>query len=199
MLTYENSLRESGCSVIIGVDEAGRGPLAGPVFAAAVSLKATDFSCRIDDSKKLSPRQRETAFHQIQEKCFCGVGVVNELAIDRLNILQATLIAMEQAVDSLLARAAKAGAQGRVHLLVDGNVPLRGGHPCTAVVDGDRKSLSIACASIVAKVLRDRVMCVYDRVYPGYGFGGHKGYGTAAHYRALAQYGPAPIHRRSFL
>jgi ribonuclease HII len=185
-----------GFDTIIGVDEAGRGPLAGPVVAAAVALKAENLRSRIDDSKKLTPGQREAAFLEISAKSAFGIGVVNEQVVDRVNILQATRLAMLQAVSSLIK---KSGASNlRPCVLVDGNMPLDVGFPCRAIVGGDGKSKSIAAASILAKVSRDRIMCIYDRVYPGYGFLRHKGYPTSAHRRALKKLGPSPIHRRSF-
>jgi ribonuclease HII len=196
VLYYERKFRRLGFDTIIGVDEAGRGPLAGPVVAAAVALKAKGFRSRIDDSKKLTPRQREAAFLEISAKSAFGIGIVNEQVIDRVNILQATRLAMLQAVGSLIKKFGASGA--RPCLIVDGNMPLDAGFPCQPIVGGDGRSKSIAAASILAKVSRDRIMSIYDRVYPGYGFLRHKGYPTSAHRRALKKLGPSPIHRKSF-
>jgi len=197
VLYYENKFKKKGYKVIIGIDEVGRGPLAGPVVAAAVTLKTNRFKNRIDDSKKLSPRQREKAFLEIGVKSVFGIGIVSEKIIDRVNILQATIIAMEQAVCELTGKL-KNGRRNNMHALVDGNVKLRLGIPVTNIIRGDSKSKSIACASIMAKVTRDRIMDIYDKVYPQYGFIKHKGYCTRLHRAALNKFGPSIIHRRSF-
>lgn len=197
MLYYENKFKKKGYKVIIGVDEVGRGPLAGPVVAAAVTLKTNRFKNRIDDSKKLTPRQRENAFLEIDRKAFFGIGIVNENIIDRLNILEATRIAMEQAVSELLDKLKKRQKKN-MHLLIDGNVRLENRISFTNIIRGDSKSKSIACASIMAKVTRDRIMDIYDKVYPQYGFIKHKGYCTRRHRAALNKFGPSIIHRRSF-
>ena len=194
---YEQKCKAQGFDIVIGVDEAGRGPLAGPVVAAAVMLKTTVFENRIDDSKKLSALQREKAFPEITEKSVFGIGIVGERSIDRLNILVATQRAMEQAVTRLLAKLPV--GRRRVHLLVDGNVALDMGISCTTIIKGDTKSKSIACASILAKVTRDRIMSSYDRIYPQYGFIRHKGYPTLLHREAIRAHGPSLIHRMSFL
>ena len=196
-LYYEQRFKAKGFDSVIGVDEAGRGPLAGPVVAAAVMLKTTTFENRIDDSKKLSALQRGKAFPEITEKSIFGIGIVGERSIDRLNILVATQRAMEQAIVNLLAKVRC--DKSRIHLLVDGNVALDMGIACTAIIKGDAKSKSIACASILAKVTRDRIMTLYDRMYPQYGFIQHKGYPTAMHREAIRAHGPSLIHRMSFL
>lgn len=183
--------------MIIGVDEVGRGCLAGPVVAAAVLLKNKTFKNRIDDSKKLSPLQRQKAFPEIIKKSIYGVGVVGEKTIDRLNILVATRIAMEKAIAVLL-KDLKPKTTKRIRVLVDGNVNLKIKFPFTNIIKGDSKSKSIACASILAKVTRDRMMVAYDKVYPGYGFWQHKGYPTAAHRLAVNKIGLSSIHRLSF-
>jgi ribonuclease HII len=196
-LYYEKRLKRKGYTFIIGVDEAGRGPLAGPVVAAAVALKRTNFKNYIDDSKKLSSIHRENAFQEIIKKSVFGIGIVNEKIIDRLNILVATRIAMEQAIEKLLDKIRHRKKQ-RIHVLVDGDLKLDVNFPFKGIIRGDAKSKSIACASILAKVTRDRIMSLYDRVYPQYGFLQHKGYPTKAHRHALQRFGPSIIHRRSF-
>ena len=174
-----------------GVDEAGRGPWAGPVVAAAVIIERWDFTVRIDDSKRLSAPARERAYREILIRARVGVGLASSEMIDRINILQATRQAMNQA----LARLGETPAA----VLVDGQIPPLQAARHINIIGGDGRSLSIACASIVAKVVRDRMMRVYDRQYPGYAFAQHKGYGAPAHLAALRRLGPCPIHRRSFL
>ncbi len=184
--TYE------ACSCICGIDEAGRGPLAGPVVAAAVVLPK---DCRIlylNDSKKLSEKRRELLFDEIREKARAyGVGMASPRRIDEINILQATYEAMRQAVEKL----------GVVpDLLLNDAVTIPGINIMQIpIIKGDARSVSIAAASILAKVTRDRMMGEYDRLYPQYGFAKHKGYGTAAHIEALRTHGPCPVHRRTFL
>lgn len=173
------------------MDEAGRGPLAGPVVAGAVLLRRTRFTVPIDDSKRLTPRARERAFREIVDNAAVGVGLVEPPGIDTLNILRATWQAMRQAVAALPAPPDYLVLDGP-WTLPDVTIPMR------AVIRGDARSLSVACASIVAKVVRDRLMVWYDGRHPGYGFARHKGYPTAAHLAALAAQGPSPIHRRSF-
>lgn len=201
---FDHKAKANGFRFIFGVDEAGRGPLAGPVVAAAVWLRDTSFTVPVGDSKKLSERQRLNAFHEIHERASVGVGIMSETVIDRVNILKASHLAMAAAVKSLVAHLPLqmredprlASAAG---LLVDGNmftvaVPFKVG----LVVGGDGKSLSIACASIIAKVTRDRLIDQYDRIYPQYGFARHKGYPTAAHRAAIDRHGLSPIHRKTF-
>lgn len=197
MLYYERKLKKKGYDLIIGVDEVGRGPLAGPVVAAAVALKNTRFKNRIDDSKKLSAKAREKAFGEITEKAIFGLGIVNEKIIDRVNILEASRMAMEEGVGALIDKL-NPRRRRRIHIIVDGNVRLNVAFPYTNIIKGDSKSKSIACASILAKVTRDRIMSLYDLVYPKYGFLRHKGYPTKAHRRALKRFGPSLIHRMSF-
>lgn len=182
--------------MIIGVDEAGRGPLAGPVVAAAVVLKTTRFKNRIDDSKKLTSLSREKAFLEIIKKSIFGVAIVNENIIDRINILQASRMAMEQAVSCV--REKIKSKKPRIHVIVDGNMKLNINLPFTAIIRGDSRSLSIASASILAKVTRDHIMSLYDSVYPQYNFKQHKGYPTKEHRTILKKIGPSPIHRKSF-
>ena len=190
LLSHERRLNKSGYKLIAGIDEAGRGPLAGPVVAGAVMLKVTDFTCEIDDSKKLSLKKREIAYRQILKKAYVGIGVVDEKTIDSINIYRATIKAMEMALEDLGIPAD--------YVIVDGTMKLSTSCPMKSIIGGDSKSLSIAAASIIAKVTRDRIMEKYHEVYPQYGFFRHKGYPTKAHRQALALYGPSPIHRLSF-
>jgi len=192
-----------GFQSIAGVDEVGRGPLAGPVVAAAVILPRGFCHPEIKDSKLLSPKQRDRLAPLIRESAECwGLGVVGVDEIDCINILQASLLAMVKALDGL--------ARKPDCLLIDGNQPIparlfqqshawSGALPYQkTIVKGDQLCLSIAAASIVAKVARDEMMVGYDKQFPHYGFAGHKGYGSAAHLKALRRYGPSPIHRKSF-
>ncbi len=198
MLYYENKFKKRGFRFIIGVDEVGRGSLAGPVVAAAVILKSFSFQARIDDSKRLSPAQRERAFPEIVAKSIFGLGIVDEKTVDRLNILVATRLAMEQAIAELIGKLSSP-TEGRIHILIDGNVKLDLKYPFTNIIKGDSRSKSIACASILAKVARDRMMSVYHKAYPEYGFLKHKGYGTSLHLRAISEFGPSVIHRATLL
>lgn len=190
LLRLDRSFLDRGFLSLAGVDEAGRGPLAGPVVASAVVVREFSFEARIDDSKLMTPAAREIAYREILEKCAVGVSIVEHEVIDEINILQATLRAMRGAVSRL--------PVPPDCLLVDGNKSPDVACKSFAIVDGDAKSLSIACASIVAKVTRDRIMEEYSRMFPQYGFARHKGYGTSEHYDALEKHGPSPIHRRSF-
>jgi ribonuclease HII len=194
----------NGSRFLFGVDEAGRGPLAGPVVAAAVCLRDTDFTVRVGDSKKLSARQRDKAFDEILTRAWVGVGVVDALVIDEINILNATHRAMTCAVKELVSKMPFGNTKqddfaSVVTVLIDGN-SYKGDIPykIETVVAGDDKSLSIACASIMAKVTRDRIIEKYDRLYPQYGFKEHKGYPTAQHAAAIRTHGFCPIHRRTF-
>lgn len=195
---FENKLKETGFSLVIGIDEAGRGPLAGPVVAAAVNLKNSSFKNRIDDSKRLTSRQRENAFHEIINKSIFGIGVVNEKIIDEVNILNATRMAMEKACQELIDRLSTPKSKRSIHLLIDGDVWRNTKFGFTNIIKGDSRSTSIACASILAKVTRDRMMDLYDKIFPQYGFRQHKGYPTKAHRAALKKFGPSVIHRMSF-
>ena len=190
MMAYERQYEASG--FICGIDEAGRGPLAGPVVAGAVILPK---GCRIlylNDSKKLTEKRREELFDEIKEKAVCwGVGIVSPARIDEINILQATYEAMRDAVSQL---------DPAPNLLLNDAVTIpQVNIPQVPIIKGDAKSLSIAAASVLAKVTRDRLMREYDKVMPEYGFSSHKGYGSAAHIEALKKYGPSPIHRKSFI
>lgn len=197
MLYYERKFKSKGYDFIIGVDEVGRGPLAGPVVAAAVSLKKNRFKNRIDDSKKLTSKARETAFPEIFSKAYIGVGIISEKVIDRLNIEVATRLAMKKAIKGAIG-GVKNARRKRIYILVDGNVRLDLAFPYCNIIRGDSKSKSIASASIVAKVVRDRIMSEYDKTFPGYGFIEHKGYPTERHRQALKKLGPSAIHRLSF-
>ena len=191
MLAYEQKLWKQGYKHIAGVDEAGRGPLAGPVVSAAVILKDCNFQNRIDDSKLLSPPQREKAFAEIKEKALVSIGIVNEKIIDRINILEATRLSMKKALSFLRPQPD--------FVIIDGNFSLdKIDMPSESIVGGDAKSLSIACASIVAKVTRDRIMVIYHNLWPEYEFSRHKGYGTRRHMEILRKIGPSPIQRLSF-
>lgn len=197
MLYYENKLKTLGFNFIVGIDEAGRGPLAGPVVASAVSLLDTQFDNRIDDSKKLTAIQREKAYLEIINKSIFGLGVINERVIDRVNILQATRLAMKEAVLALIDKLQNKNSK-RIHLLVDGNIKLDLDYPLISIIRGDGKSKSIASASILAKVTRDRIMGIYDKVFPEYGFIQHKGYPTQMHKLAIKKHGLSQIHRATF-
>ena len=180
----------SGHSIICGVDEAGRGPWAGPVCAAAVILDQANIPMGLNDSKKLTEAKREALFPLIMATADVGVGLVSAVEIDEINILQATYLAMNRAVAALTQRPTLA--------LIDGNRAPKLFCATQVIIGGDGKSLSIAAASIIAKVTRDRLMVEMDRNFPAYGFARHKGYGTAAHAAALAQHGPCTEHRKSF-
>lgn len=191
LYAYEAALRAQGVSVICGIDEAGRGPLAGPVCAAACILPAGLELPGLNDSKKLTEKRREALYTQIIAQAVAwAVCLVDEKTIDEINILQATFRAMRGAVEQLSVRPDLC--------LVDGNRDPGLGLPTKTVVRGDAACASIAAASILAKVTRDRLMVQLDAQYPGYGFAAHKGYGTKAHYAAVAALGLCPIHRRSF-
>jgi len=190
-LHFEQRLQARGYQAVAGIDEAGRGPLAGPVVAAAVILPQTFELPGLTDSKQLSEKKRNQLFPLIRSQARAvGVGIVSAAEIDRINILQATLCAMGLAVDRL-----KVPADA---LLVDGITPLPTTLTQQTLKKGDSRSLSIAAASVIAKVVRDRMMAGYARRYPGYGLEGHKGYGSAAHLEAIAKLGPSPVHRLSF-
>lgn len=188
----EHSFFEQGYSLICGVDEAGRGPLAGPVCAAAVILPPDADIPGLDDSKKLSDKRRRELFPLIQEQAVAyGIAFASESEIDEINILQATFLAMERAMGMLSVKPDLA--------LIDGNRQRDFGLPVQTVIHGDSLSASIAAASVLAKVTRDDYMLQLHETYPQYGFDVHKGYGTKRHYAALTEYGPCPAHRSSFL
>ena len=192
MWEIEDGCFEEGISLVCGVDEAGRGPLAGPVCAAAVILPKHLQIPGLTDSKKLTDKKRRELFPLIQQQALAwGIGFASEQEIDEINILQATFLAMQRAMEQLGTRPELA--------LIDGNRAGDFGLPVKTVVKGDSLSANIAAASVLAKVSRDDVMVELAKQYPQYGFDIHKGYGTKAHYAALREFGPCPIHRRSFL
>ena len=192
MWEIEQSYYAQGITCICGVDEAGRGPLAGPVCAAAVILPANLDIPGLNDSKKLSDKRRRELYPVIMEQAIAyGIGLADHKEIDEINILQATFLAMERAMQNLSVKPELA--------LIDGNREKDFGVPVKTVVHGDSLSASIAAASVLAKVTRDDIMLQMAEEYPGYGFEIHKGYGTKAHYQALAEKGPCPIHRMTFL
>lgn len=192
MWAIENELLDSGWSIICGVDEAGRGPLAGPVYAAAVILPRGIEIKGLNDSKKLSEKRREELFPEICEKAVCfAIASASEKEIDEINILNATYLAMNRAISALEVEPELA--------LIDGDRAKGIEYPNMCVIGGDGKCASIAAASILAKVSRDRYMTEISEKYPQYAFGKHKGYGTKLHYEALRENGPSEIHRRTFL
>ncbi len=188
--SFETLALQNGHTIICGIDEAGRGPWAGPVVAAAVILDHRDIPAGLNDSKKLSHEKREALFDPIINSSHVGIGIVTAIEIDSINILQATYLAMKRAVENLNSQPTLA--------LVDGNRAPPLSCQVETIIKGDAKSLSIAAASIIAKVTRDWMMIKMDTQYPGYGFALHKGYGTAKHAAALAQLGPCAEHRKSF-
>ncbi len=191
MWTFEHSAQAAGYHCIAGVDEAGRGPLAGPVVSAAVVLDEGFPDHGIMDSKKLSPRKRALCYEVIMDKALAVcVGVASHHEIDRLNILRASLLSMRRAVNGL--------ALTPDYLLIDGTFFIDSPIQQQTIIKGDALSISIAAASIVAKVTRDQIMADMHQLYPGYGFDRHKGYPTKAHRLALVELGPSPVHRYSF-
>ena len=190
-LFHERRLRREGFTRIAGIDEAGRGPLAGPVVAAAVILPIDNVVPDVNDSKQLTDEKRRTLLEELRKKASSiGLGIVWEKDIDRINILQATLRAMSMAMGNLW--------EAADYVLVDGNRGPELTIPSLTIVAGDETCYSIAAASIIAKVARDDIMIEFDRVFPEYGFASHKGYSTEEHRAAIQRHGPCPIHRRSF-
>lgn len=189
---YEHTAADGGYATVCGIDEAGRGPLAGPVFAAAVILPRGLVIEGLNDSKKLTAKRRDALFDIICAKALAlGIGSASESEIDEINILQADFLAMRRAFDKLSISPDAA--------LVDGNLAPPLPVPCHTIVKGDAKSASIAAASVLAKVSRDRYMLELDSLYPEYQFAKHKGYGTALHYEMIEKFGISPVHRRTFL
>lgn len=190
--SYETEAHNNGYAVVCGVDEAGRGPLAGPVFAAAVILPENYSHEILNDSKKLSEKKRDSVYDDIIKDAICwSVGTADEKEIDDINILNATFLAMKRAVEGLEIKPDLA--------YIDGNAYPKTGVKEIAIVKGDSKCMSVAAASIIAKVSRDRFMTELDSQYPEYMFSKHKGYGTKLHYELIEKYGISPVHRRSFL
>lgn len=188
---YENKWLKRGKRFVAGTDEAGRGPLAGPVVAAAVIFEPNIIIRGLNDSKKIAEKKRELLYGEIIEKCVCySISVIENDEIDRINILNASLKAMKNSVYSLSVKPDIA--------LIDGNRSFGGEIETEPIIKGDSLSFSIAAASILAKVHRDRLMHEHDKKYPEYGFAGHKGYPTKEHYKAIAEYGDCPLHRQSF-
>lgn len=191
MDSFEHAIRQLGYQSIAGIDEAGRGPLAGPVVAAAIILPPDYVNKDIRDSKKLSVSRREKLFDRINaDAVSVGIGVVEHFVIDEINILKAALLAMEKAAANLAVPAD--------YLLIDGRDTINLSIPQQAIIKGDSRSISVASASIVAKVTRDRIMDEYHRLYPEYNFQKHKGYGTSEHREAIKRHGRCDIHRKSF-
>ncbi|QZY56616.1 ribonuclease HII [Crassaminicella profunda] len=189
---YENKLFDAGYKIIAGIDEAGRGPLAGPVVAAAVVLPENVFIEGINDSKKISLKKREVLFKIITQKALgIGIGIIDNETIDQINILNATKMAMKRAVQKL--------SKSPQYLLIDAVHLADINIKQTGINKGDSLSISIAAASIIAKVTRDRIMDRFHKIYPQYSFINHKGYGTKEHYENIQKYGLSPIHRKSFL
>lgn len=200
MQVYERDLRAAGKRCIAGVDEVGRGPLAGPVVAACVVLPEDFDVLGVDDSKKLSEKKREQLYDAILSEALAyGIGMQDNASIDEINILEATKEAMRCAIIEAEQRLREKTGCGIDHILIDALTLREVAIPQTGIVKGDGASLSIAAASILAKVTRDRMMIEYDSIYPGYAFAKNKGYGTKAHYEGLQAQGMTPIHRRSFL
>lgn len=190
---YENKLYETGLKYIAGIDEAGRGPLAGPVVVGIAIMRPDSFIEGINDSKKVSESKREKLYEQITEEALAwSVGIVTEKEIDELNILNATKKALERALEDLEVKPDRILVDALEHIDTKGV-------PYTSIIKGDAKIYSISAASIIAKVTRDRIMREYDEVYPEYGFAKHKGYGTAAHISAIKENGPCPLHRKTFI
>lgn len=192
LLVFEEEAASQGYRVIAGLDEAGRGPLAGPVVAAACIWRGESLLRGVNDSKKLSPPRRRQLFESLTStsSCIFGLGIISSEEVDRLNIFQATKVAMLEAIRVL--------SEKPDYLLIDGLALPESLIPHQKVIQGDAKSYSIAAASIIAKETRDRLMLAFHEQWPHYGFDQHKGYGTAAHRAAIEKYGPCPIHRKTF-
>lgn len=190
---FENKLYSEGLKYIAGIDEAGRGPLAGPVVVGIAIMKPDSFIEGVNDSKKISEKKRELLYEQITNEAidWC-VGIVDQNEIDEINILNATKKALHMAITNLKIKPDKILVDALEHIDTCGI-------PYTSIIKGDAKVYSISAASIIAKVTRDRMMKEYDEIYPEYGFAGHKGYGTAKHIQAIKTYGPCPLHRKTFI
>ena len=190
---FENNLHSTGLKYIAGIDEAGRGPLAGPVVVGIAIMKPDSFIEGVNDSKKISERKREQLYEQITSEAIdWAVGIVDQKEIDEINILNATKKALHMAISNLKVKPDRILVDALEHIDTYGI-------PYTSIIKGDAKIYSISAASIIAKVTRDRIMKEYDKIYPEYGFSGHKGYGTAKHIQALKTYGPCSLHRKTFI
>lgn len=189
----EKELRKKGFSTICGIDEAGRGPLAGPVVVASVIMPADSMIEGVNDSKKVSEKKREKLYDQILEEAISyGVGIIGQDEIDEINILNATKKGLTMSLQELTVKPDLIIVDALTHIDTMGI-------PYESIIKGDAKCYSISAASIIAKVTRDRIMRQWDEIYPQYGFAKHKGYGTAAHIKAIKEYGPCPLHRNSFI
>ena len=190
---FENKLYSEGLKYIAGIDEAGRGPLAGPVVVGIAIMKPDSFIEGVNDSKKISEKKRELLYEQITNEAIdWSVGIVDQKEIDEINILNATKKALHMAITNLKIKPDRILVDALEHIDTCGI-------PYTSIIKGDAKVYSISAASIIAKVTRDRMMKEYDEIYPEYGFAGHKGYGTAKHIQAIKAYGPCPLHRKTFI
>ncbi len=190
---FENKLYSEGLKYIAGIDEAGRGPLAGPVVVGIAIMKPDSFIEGVNDSKKISEKKRELLYEQITNEAIdWSVGIVDQNEIDEINILNATKKALHMAITNLKIKPDRILVDALEHMDTCGI-------PYTSIIKGDAKVYSISAASIIAKVTRDRMMKEYDEIYPEYGFAGHKGYGTAKHIQAIKAYGPCPLHRKTFI
>ena len=190
---FETNLYKTGIKYIAGIDEAGRGPLAGPVVVGIAIMKPESFIEGINDSKKISEKKREMLYDKITEEAVDWVvGIIDQNEIDKINILNATKKALHMAIDNLKVKPDRILVDALEHIDTCGI-------PYTSIIKGDAKIYSISAASIIAKVTRDRIMQEYDEIYPQYGFTNHKGYGTAKHIQAIKQYGPCPLHRKTFI
>ncbi len=190
---YETGLYKSGLKYIAGIDEAGRGPLAGPVVVGVAIMKPESFIEGVNDSKKISEKKRELLYEQItNEAVDWAVGIIDQKEIDEINILNATKKALTMAISNLKVKPERILVDALEHI---DTCKI----PYTSIIKGDAKIYSISAASIIAKVTRDRIMREYDEIYPQYGFNAHKGYGTAKHMQAIREYGPCPLHRKSFI
>ena len=190
---FETNLYKTGIKYIAGIDEAGRGPLAGPVVVGIAIMKPESFIEGINDSKKISEKKREMLYDTITEEAVdWAVGIIDQNEIDKINILKETKKALHMAIDNLKVKPDRILVDALEHIDTCGI-------PYTSIIKGDAKIYSISAASIIAKVTRDRIMQEYDEIYPQYGFTNHKGYGTAKHIQAIKQYGPCPLHRKTFI
>lgn len=190
---FENKLYSEGLKYIAGIDEAGRGPLAGPVVVGIAIMKPNSFIEGVNDSKKISEKKRELLYEQITNEAIdWSVGIVDQNEIDEINILNATKKALHMSITNLKIKPDRILVDALEHIDTCGI-------PYTSIIKGDAKVYSISAASIIAKVTRDRMMKEYDEIYPEYGFAGHKGYGTAKHIQAIKAYGPCPLHRKTFI